>query len=290
MTLRNHPSVKASVLFQTTLQILGAVLVFGLGTGAVFGVLLALKLGDAVMHDPVTRMWADLVLAAVLSSLFVLYAQKLGGVQAKAFSFAFSVKDAAFALGAGALALGLAAAYTLLLSRAGMHPVTVVMPPLGLLIIGFLGEFGVLHEEVLSRGFIFRRLQSRYPTLAALLVSAVLFSLTHTLFKKVDFLLVSHFLVGIALGYMYLKSGSLVLTTAVHAFHNFAADLFLQGNNDGVSLGIGVFQFAARLTAPERLLFDLILALSTLAITYFVYGRGTKLWEPAERLEAVWGR
>jgi membrane protease YdiL (CAAX protease family) len=290
MTLHNHPSGKASLLFQTALQILGAVLVFGLGTGAVFAVLLALKLGDAVMHDPVTRMWADLGLAAVLSGLFVLYAQKLGGVPARAFSFAFSAKDAAFALGAGALTLGLAAAYMLLLGRAGMHPVTVVMPPLGLLLIGFLGEFGVLHEEVLSRGFIFRRLQSRYPTLAALLVSAVLFSLTHILFKKVDFLLVSHFLVGIALGYMYLKSGSLLLTTAVHAFHNFAADLFLQGNNDGVSLGIGMFQFSARLSAPERLAFDVLLALATLAITYFVYGRGTKVWEPAERLRTVWGR
>jgi len=289
MTL-SKPLSNQATLRQIALQILGAIGVFVLGTGLVFGLLLALGLGNAVMHDPVTRMWADVLLAGVLSGLFLLYAQKLGGVPAKAFSFAFGVKDAGFALGAGLLTLSLAGGYMVLLNRVGIHPFTVELPSVGLLLIGFLGELGVLQEEVLNRGFIFRRLLSRYPALVSLLVSAGLFSLTHLFFKKPDFLLISHFLVGIALGYLYLKSGSLVVTTVVHAFHNFAADLFLQGNNDGVSLGIGVFQFAQRLTAPERLIFDVLLALTMLGFTYVVYARGTRLWEPAKRLKAVWDR
>ncbi|MER3482205.1 MAG: hypothetical protein C4332_02635 [Meiothermus sp.] len=286
MTLRKVPS-EVGVAANTILRILGAELTFVLGTGVVFGLLLALRLGDAVLHDPLTRMWADLLLAAVLSGSFVLYGQKLGGVPARAFSFAFGPKDAVFALLAGILTLGLAAGYMLLISRSGAHPITAVAPSLGLLLIGFLGEFGVLHEEVLNRGYILPLLRSRYGTAWALLVSAVLFSLSHAIFKRVDFMLVSHFLVGIALGYMYLKSGSLTLTTTVHAFHNFAADLFLQGNNNGVSLGIGVFQFSAHLGALERLAFDLLLALATLGLTYWAYGRGTRFSEASARLPSV---
>ena len=279
---------QAGLLGKTVLQILGSVLVFVLGTGLVFGLLSVLRLGDAVMHDPLTRAWADLLLGLVLAGLYVLYAQKLGGVSARAFSFAFSRKDAAFALGAGALTLGLAAAY-MLLGRAGAHPLTIALPPLGLLLIGFVGGFGVIHEEVLARGYFLTLLRSRYGTGWAILGSAVLFSLIHAIFKTPNFMLVSHFLVGIALGYLYLKSGSLVLTTLLHAFHNFAADLFLQGNQEGVSLGIGFFQFSAHLGAAERLTFDVILMLATLGLTYWAYGRGTKLWEPAPRLKKIWG-
>lgn len=264
-------------------------LVFVLGTGLVFALLTVLRLGDAVMHDPFTRAWADLLLGLVLAGLFVLYAQKLGGASARSFSFTFSRKDAAFALGAGALTLGLTAAYMLVLDRAGAHPLTIALPPLGLLLIGFVGGFGVIHEEVLNRGYVLPLLRSRYGTVAALLGSAVVFSLIHAIFKTPNFMLVSHFLVGIALGYLYLKSGSLFLTTAVHAFHNFAADLFLQGNQEGVSLGIGFFQFSAHLGALERLTFDVLLMLATLGLTYWVYGRGTKLWEPAPGLKKIWG-
>lgn len=277
---------KVEVLGKSILQVLGGVVVFVLGTGLVFGLLMALKLGDQVMHDPFTRMWADLLLAAVLTGLFLLYAQKLGGVPARAFSFAFSPKDAAFALAGGAITLGLAAAYMLWLGHTGAQPLELVAPSLGLLLLGFIGEFGVLHEEVLSRGYFFTLLQPRYGVGWAWLASAVLFSLSHVIFKKVDFMLVGHFLVGIALGYMYLKSGSLVVTTIVHAFHNFAADLFLQGNNDGVSLGIGWFQFSHHLGAAERLTFDVALTLAMLGLTYWVYGRGSKLLEPSVRLQA----
>lgn len=279
---------KTGMLAQTILQILGGVLVFVLGTGLVFGLLLALKLGDGVMHDPFTRMWADLLLAVVLAGLFLLYAQKLGGVPARAFSFTLSPKDALFSLVAGAITLGLAAAYLLWLSHTGAHPLKLVVPSLGLLLIGFIGEFGVLHEEILSRGYFFTLLQSRYGVGWALLASAVLFSLSHAFFKKVDFMLVGHFLVGISLGYMYLKSGSLLVTTTVHAFHNFAADLFLQGNNEGVSLGIGWFQFSSPLGAAERLAFDLVLALAMLGLTYWAYGRRSKLLEPSARLQSAW--
>lgn len=280
---------QAGLLGKTVLQILGGVLVFVLGTGLVFGLLTVLHLEDAVLHDPLTRAWADLLLGLVLAGLFVLYAHKLGGASAGSFSFAFRRKDAAFALLAGALTLGLAAVYMLILDRTGAHPLTIALPPLGLLLIGLVGEFGVIHEEVLNRGYILPLLRSRYGTATALLVSALLFSLTHAIFKKVDFLLVSHFLVGIALGYLYLKSGSLLLATVVHAFHNFAADLFLQGNQEGVSLGIGFFQFSLRLGALERLAFDVLLMLATLTLTYWVYGRGSRLWEISPRLKQLWG-
>lgn len=270
------------------LRILGGILAFILGVGIVFGGVALLGLVNAVTNEPTPRMVADLGLALVVSGLVLLYAQTLGGVPIRAFSFTWDRRGIWLAVVAGIVTLGLAWGYVFILGQSGAHPLTVVMPPLGVLLIGVIGELGVIHEEVLARGYFLALLQQRYGIGWAIFVSAVLFSLTHVFFKKVDFLLVSHFLVGIGLAYMYIKSGSLWTPIVVHAFHNLATDLFVTGNDNGVSVGIAIFHFVTKLSVLERLGFDLLLALLMVGVTYLVYGRGTGLLEPAATLRHRW--
>lgn len=279
---------KGKSTVKLVLRILGGIFAFILGVGIVFGGIALLGQVNQVTNEPVARAVADLVLALVVSGLVLAYAQKWGGVPARAFAFTWPARGLLLVLVAGLATLALAAGYVFALGQTGAHPLTIVMPPLGLLLIGILGEFGVLHEEVLSRGYFLALLQRRYGVGWAIFLSAILFSLTHIFFKGVDFMLVGHFLVGIAFGYLYIKTGSLWTSIIVHAFHNLATDLFVTGNDNGVSLGIAVFHFTTKLSVLERFGFDILLTLLMLGIAYLLVGRGTPLLEPTPSLRQRW--
>lgn len=270
------------------LRIIGGIAAFLVGVGLVFGVVAILGLARAVTEEPAARAVADLVLGLVVSGLVLFYAQRWGGVPRRAFAFTWDSRGVLLALAAGAATLALAAIYIYWLGQSGAHPLTIVTPPLGLLIIGFLGEFGVLHEEVLSRGYFLPLLQQRVGMGWALVIGALLFSLTHIFFKGVNFMLVTQFLAGLAFGYLYIKSGSLWTAVVVHACHNFATDLFVTGNDSGVSLGIAVFHFAERLSMFERWGFDILLTLMIVGLTYLCFGRGARFLAPHPRLRQRW--
>lgn len=243
---------------------------------------------DPVINDPLARMVADLVLAAIVVGAVLLYAQKFGGVPLRAISLDFSWRHALGAAGIFAATLGLAAGYMTVLGQSGAHPLTIVMPSLGVLVIGFLGELGVIHEEITSRGFFLTLLQKRYGVGLAIFFSAILFMMSHIPFKGVNNISISNFLAGIAFGYLYVKSGSIWTGLVVHVAHNFATDLFITGSNNGVSVGIGIFQFAGKLSFTERLGFDLLLTGLTLGLTYLFFGLGTRVLEPSSRLIRRW--
>ncbi|MCH5285800.1 MAG: CPBP family intramembrane metalloprotease [Christensenellaceae bacterium] len=71
-------------------------------------------------------------------------------------------------------------------------------------------------EEILMRGYLLQGLSVRYGHLIALLVSSLLFALLH--FNMVQML--SAFVCGIALGLLYLRTGSLFCCILTHAGYN----------------------------------------------------------------------
>jgi membrane protease YdiL (CAAX protease family) len=175
----------------------------------------------------------------------------------------------------------MAAVYVLLVRGTGAFALAV--PALPVLLLGVVGELGVLHEEVLARGFFLRLLNRHTGVLGAILISAALFSLGHAIFKKPDFMLVGHFMAGVAFGYAYIKSGTLLVPVLMHFLGNLSADLFIQGDDDGVSLGMGVFQFPEHLGAAERLPYDLVLMVIELLAVWAVYSRRMPLLQPNQR-------
>lgn len=269
------------------LRILGAFVTYMAVIGLVLGGVALIGAGDAVTNDPVGRMVAQIVLALVVTGAVLLYAQRVGGVPRRAFAFTWRGYDALAAILLAAATILLGWGYVALLEQETVRTFTIVTPTLGVLLIGIIGEFGVLHEEVLNRGYYLPLLQ-RYGAGWALLLSALLFMLGHIPFKGVSFILVGNFLGGLAFGYVYLKSGSLWSAVIVHAAHNFATDLFFTGSNEGVSVGIGLFQFTPKLAALERLPYDLLLMLLLIGLAYLLYGRGTGFFTPAARLRERW--
>ncbi len=270
------------------LRILGGYVTYFLAIGLVFGGIALLGAGDAVTNDPVGRMIAQLVLALVASGMILVYAQRWGGVPIQQIGFGFTGRDLLVGLLAMVVTVVLAWLYMTLLGRSGSHAYTVLWPSLTLFLIGLVGEFGALHEEVESRGYFLTLLQQPYGAALALFGSALLFALGHIPFKGVNWMLIANFFGGIGFGYLYLKSGSIWVGLMAHAAHNLATDLFFTGSNNGVSVGIALFHFDDKLTLAQRLPYDAILMLLMIAVAYLGYGWGTRLFAPSPRLALRW--
>jgi membrane protease YdiL (CAAX protease family) len=177
-----------------------------------------------------------------------------------------------------------------------MPTITVVMPAGAAMAVGIIGEFGAVHEELASRGYVFPMLVRRFGVDWALLGSALFFTLGHIPFKGVDFLLLGHFFQGILLAYIFLKCGSILVPIVLHAAGNLASDAFFSGADDkGVSLNIAVYHFAVgQMGKASRDLWevasDIVLMVLLGAVTYWWYGRGTAFLEPADVLKEKWSR
>ena len=78
-----------------------------------------------------------------------------------------------------------------------------------------------LVEEFAFRGLVLGSLR-KYGDGFAVLVSSILFGLTHGNFEQIPFA----FLVGLALGFIAVKTNSLLLAMAVHATNNFVSVIF----------------------------------------------------------------
>jgi membrane protease YdiL (CAAX protease family) len=263
------------------LRLAGGQVAMVIATGVVFGVFALLGLAPLIYDDYVVRSVADVVLAVAVSASVVVYAHYLGGVRFREFLFGWNRRDTVFITIMAVLILGMAAVYVLLVRGTGAFALAV--PALPVLLLGVVGELGVLHEEVLARGFFLRLLNRHTGVLGAILISAALFSLGHAIFKKPDFMLVGHFMAGVAFGYAYIKSGTLLVPVLMHFLGNLSADLFIQGDDDGVSLGMGVFQFPEHLGAAERLPYDLVLMVIELLAVWAVYSRRMPLLQPNQR-------
>ncbi len=92
--------------------------------------------------------------------------------------------------------------------------------------------FAPLFEEIISRGFVLESLRVKSGGLVALLVSSLFFGLIH-----IDpAMVVNAFFMGLILGYIYLRSGSLIAPIFLHAFNNAIGYLLIVVGMDDAML------------------------------------------------------
>jgi uncharacterized protein len=217
--------------------------------------------------DYATQMLGNVLLGVVVGGAIILYAAVIGGVSPRTLALRWDARDTIFTAAMLVVTIGMAAATMLVLHRMGAHTVTTVGPYWGAIGLGLLGQLGVVHEELLFRWYVMARLR-RGPVGKALVISAVLFALMHIPFKGAGFMVGSWVLGGLVYGYLYLKSGSLLVPLAAHAVHNWTLDLLMY-SREGVSL----VQFAStRLVGWEKIGFELALSAALVGLAYLVYG------------------
>ncbi len=230
-----------------------------------------------------TQMLGNALLGIAVSGAVVLYATSVSGVSLRSLSIQWSTHDTVFTGAMLLITIGMAAGAMLLFHRMGVHTLTLARPHWGIVALGLAGQVGVVHEELLFRWYILTRAPRRLGGWAVV-VSAVLFMLMHIPFKGAGYMTVSWFLGGLVYGYLYLKSGSLLVTVLAHAVHNWTLDLLMY-SRDGVSL----VQFAStRLVGVEKVGFELALAVVLCWLTYAVYGRSSSFLTPSSRLAWWW--
>lgn len=86
-----------------------------------------------------------------------------------------------------------------------------------------------LLEEVLFRGIVFESCRERFGSAAAVFISAFLFGLIHVVPVQV----VNAFVVGLILGYVYLRTRSLLSVIILHAINNALAYITMAFFGDG---------------------------------------------------------
>jgi len=79
-------------------------------------------------------------------------------------------------------------------------------------------------EELIFRGYILGSIRIKMGTMSAIVLSATMFGLIHIIPQQV----VNGFVMGLILGYVYVRSGSLVVVILMHAFNNAIAYIQMQ--------------------------------------------------------------
>ncbi|MFH1854454.1 MAG: CPBP family intramembrane glutamic endopeptidase [Candidatus Omnitrophota bacterium] len=92
-----------------------------------------------------------------------------------------------------------------------------------LLLTLFVSVFGPIIEEVFFRGFMYSAMRKRFGIVAAVFLSASIFSFLHT--NIIGFLPIM--VLGALLAYLYETTGSLVSSIAVHIMHNSIILIFV---------------------------------------------------------------
>jgi hypothetical protein len=87
-----------------------------------------------------------------------------------------------------------------------------------------------LSEEILFRGLLYGYLRLKLKVFPALLLQGALFSLMHVLFnRQTDVILIVHFfIIGIVLGFIYQKMGTLYSSFACHITFNYLNTLLMR--------------------------------------------------------------
>lgn len=270
-------------MFRFWLRLLGAVVVEFALAGAMLGILVVTGLEPMVLRSYGPSMLFAGVLGLLLTAAVVVYAQTAGALPLGAFGFTWDKRQAVYSILSVLVIFALGTAYMLALHAGGFRSIGLLSPNWPLIGAAVIGSLSVLHEEVLSRGYLLGKLRTRYSTGAALLISALLFTAIHLPTRGFSFLVVTWFLMGLVYGYVYLKSGSLWSALAVHAAHNFILDLLMYSGN-----GVSLLSFDPALGAVGHLPFRLILSVVVVAGTYWWFGPGTPFLAPHPTLVASW--
>lgn len=272
--------------FNPAVRILLAIVFYFVVMFSFLGILALLGQVDRVRTDYGFLASMNILVGITLcASTFVVY-RVLDGGKPLQLGFGIKQRDFGFLLAALPSSLVGAAAFTWLYgghAEAEFHLAKLADGSFVLLLAyGLFGWLiGVLQEETLCRGYFMANLQ-RFGIVGMIVLSSLIFTLTHIPTKGLHPVQSAvHLLGGICYAYIYLKSGSLWVSAAVHAMHNFALDILF---NDDYS--VSLVSFGQPLTDVDKLLQQLVLAAVVMLIARFVYGG--KALAPAANLQRLW--
>jgi membrane protease YdiL (CAAX protease family) len=164
-----------------------------------------------------------------------------------------------------------------------LHQVQLLYPGSPWMWLRVLGSVALaipIGEELLYRGLFLRGFHLRYRPITALVLSAALFTITH--FNP--WAVVSIFLAGMILGWLYIKSGSLLPGIVLHGLYNLASVYFVHqavgqvGSADDVAALMNLEPF----WWETPLMFAVGLAVLFAVFFMFTrYGLSRPLWQPA---------
>lgn len=131
-----------------------------------------------------------------------------------------------------------------LLTGIVIEPVLEIFPERWLNSVNRMGENGgwsvlmlvvlaPVMEELLFRGILLESVRSKYSAGRAVVVSALLFGVIHLIPQQV----VNAFVIGLLLGYIYVRTDSLWPVIVIHALNNGVAYLIMQWS-DGANLTV----------------------------------------------------
>lgn len=126
-------------------------------------------------------------------------------------------------------------------------------------------------EEVLFRGILLESVRSKYSSGRAIVVSALMFGVIHIIPQQV----VNAFVIGLILGYIYVRTDSLWPVIIIHALNNAMAYVIMQWS-DG-----------ANLTIRSLIENDTIYAVVYGASLMLFVVSGYMVWRSVERINAA---
>ena len=276
-----HPYVKIAASIGLTL-----VLLF-----AFAGVYMAAGVMDDVTNDSWLLQVHNIALgAAWVAALFVLF-RKGDGRKARELGFAFDRRDGAFLLAALLLSLAFAVAFVAALPQ--WTTMTVRLKTeffrsgafYALLLVSAVGwSMAALKEEALARGYFMFQLR-RLGVGGMIGVSAVLFAAIHFPAGGAEWTkAASWFAGGVLYAYLYLKSGSLTVSTIAHGIHNLVNELLLGRAGD-----FSLFAMSEKVDGGDKLIYEIALKLSLLLLTAGWYRRTGGILTPSSRIAKLWG-
>ncbi len=98
------------------------------------------------------------------------------------------------------------------------------LTPDRLLMVTLLGLFSApIVEEIIFRGFLQSTLYKYYSPGTAVILTALIFGLFHSLYHTAPVALISVYLLGLLFSYFRLRTGSIIPSIAAHLFNNIMA-------------------------------------------------------------------
>ncbi|WP_456279241.1 CPBP family intramembrane glutamic endopeptidase [Bacillus sp. AK128] len=257
----------------------------------VAGSLLLFGYLDDMIESRIITFIVNIFVAIINISILSFLLRKLDGADIRDLGFKIDRRGLVFVTVAFALTVILIVSYVGLLINFGLISGIFNKGLLSelnfyLLVVGsYLGWIvAASHEEVLTRGYFMKNLSHR-KIISVLLISSFLFTIIHIPFRGVNpFMLVTWFLGGISYAYLYLKSGSLTISTLVHAIHNLTNDLAFY-NIESFSL----FSLGENLTSIYKGIYELLLCVVIVLLTYMFYGKNG-FFTPASHLKNFWAK
>lgn len=97
-------------------------------------------------------------------------------------------------------------------------------------------------EELLFRGIIFQAIQQKFGNISAILLTSIIFGILHLFNPYFNLIsLLNTILAGALLGFLYIKSKTLITAIVFHFFWNFGQSFILNSNISGYDMYLKIF-------------------------------------------------